>query len=72
MFVVSFFENRQLILSQLTRSVPAVGENVTIKGRKGKVLSINSMDSNKIHVHITLEKINNKKLVIDNSKKKKR
>jgi hypothetical protein len=73
MFVVYFFENKNLLLSQLLKTVPSVGEDLTIKGRKGKVTSVNSFDENKIHVQVIIETVNkNKQLIVDNSKKKKK
>lgn len=72
MFVVYFFENKNLLLSQLRKNVPSIGENISIKGRKGIVSSVNSIDDKKIHVQIILENVKKNKLfVIDNSKKKK-
>jgi hypothetical protein len=73
MFVVYFFENKNLLLNQLLSNVPSVGDALTIKGRKGKVSSVNSIDEKKIHVQIIFEVVNKSKVVIvDNSKKKKR
>jgi hypothetical protein len=73
MFVVNFFENKNHLLSQLLRRVPAVGEDLTIKGRKGKVSSVNNIDEKNIHVEVVLEVVNkNKAALVDNSKKKKR
>ncbi|HYK73493.1 MAG TPA: hypothetical protein VEV44_10325 [Pseudoneobacillus sp.] len=72
MFVVYFFENKNLLLNQLLKRVPSEGEDLTIKGRKAKVLSVNSMEENKIYVQVSLESISKNKLIIDNSKKKKR
>jgi hypothetical protein len=72
MFVVHFYENKNLLLSQLLKRLPSVGEDLTIKGRKGKVSSVNGMDEKNFHVHIILENVNKNKLIVDNSKKKKR
>ncbi len=72
MFVVHFFENKNLLLSQFLKSVPTVGENLSIKGRKGKVSIVNSMDEKSFHVQVILETINKSKLILDNSKIKKR
>jgi hypothetical protein len=73
MFDVYFFENKNLLLSQVRKLVPAEGEDIKIKGRKGKVLNVTSVDEKKIHVHVSLETISkSSKLVVDNSKKKKR
>ncbi|MFZ3591135.1 hypothetical protein ACOI1C_18270 [Bacillus sp. DJP31] len=73
MFGVHFFENKNLLLVQLRKHVPSVGEDLTIKGRKGKVTSVTSINEKKIHVHVTLDNvIKNTKLIVDDSKKKKR
>jgi hypothetical protein len=73
MFVVKFFENRNLLLTQLLKDVPIEGETVTIKGKKGTVSSINNEDETTINVQLNIEKVSKAKLVaIDNSKKKKR
>jgi hypothetical protein len=72
MFNVNFFEDKNLLLSQLLKSVPSAGEDLKIKGRKGKVISVNNMDEKKVHVQVILENVNKNKLIEDNSKKKKR
>lgn len=72
MFAVHFFENKNQLLTQLLRRVPSVGEDLTIKGRKGKVSSVTSIDEKNIHVQIILETVKSNKLIVDNSKKKKR
>jgi len=73
MFTVHFFENKNLLLSQWLSRVPAVGEDLKIKGRKAKVLSIDAIDEKTRHVQVVLEKVNKKAAtLIDNSKKKKR
>ncbi|MBU8878889.1 hypothetical protein BGM26_07810 [Bacillus sp. FJAT-29790] len=72
MIAVHFFENKILLLSQLLNRVPSAGDDLTIKGRKGKVSSVKSMDEKNIHVQVIFEIINNKnKPVVDHSKKKK-
>ncbi|WML48371.1 hypothetical protein RCG23_24550 [Neobacillus sp. PS3-34] len=72
MFVVYFLENKNILLSQLRKSVPSVGEELKIKGRKGKVSSVTSIDDRNIHVQVVLETVNKNTLIVDNSKKKKR
>lgn len=72
MFAVHFFQNKNLLLTQLLKRVPSVGEHITIKGRKGVVSSVASMDEKNIHVQIILENITKKPLIVDHSKKKKR
>jgi hypothetical protein len=72
MFVVHFFDNKKLLLNQLLKRIPSVGEDLTIKGRKGKVSSVASIDEKNYHVQVLLETVNKNKLIVDNSKKKKR
>ena len=72
MFAVHFIENNNVLLTQLLNRVPAEGEELKIKGRKAKVASIKNIDELNIHVLVSLEVVNKKNLVVDNSKKKKR
>lgn len=72
MFAVYFFENKNVLLNQLLKRVPSVGEDIKIKGRKGKVASVKSMDEKIFHVQVIFEIVNKNKLIVDNSKKKKR
>ncbi|MCR2823549.1 hypothetical protein [Lederbergia panacisoli] len=72
MFAVYFFENKNVLLNQLLKRVPSVGEDIIIKGRKGKVLSVDSIDERKVHVQVALENVSKKKLIDDLSKKKKK
>jgi len=72
MFVISFIENRTILLCQFLKQAPSVGDAITIKGRKGKVVHVENMDKNHIHVQVELKTIDKKKVAIDDSKKKKR
>jgi hypothetical protein len=72
MFVVYFYENKIQLLNQLRNHVPSVGENLTIKGRKGKITSVSPIDEKHIHVQVDLEKVNKSKLIAEDPKKKKR
>jgi hypothetical protein len=72
MHVVYFFENRNLLLSQLLRQIPSEGEVVKIKGRKAKVSSVKNVDEKSVHVQVILETVNKNKVLVDDSKKKKR
>ncbi|AGK53565.1 hypothetical protein [Bacillus sp. 1NLA3E] len=72
MFVVYFLENKNLLLSQFLRNVPALNEELKIKGRKGKVSSVNHIDEKIVHVQVILEEVKKHNLIVDNSKKKKR
>ncbi len=73
MFTVHFIENKNILLSQLLQNVPTVGQDLKIKGRKAKVLSVDTIDEKTIHVKVIQEEVKKKQqLVLDNSKKKKR
>ncbi|WP_223701823.1 hypothetical protein [Sutcliffiella deserti] len=72
MFVVQYFENRKLLLNQLRNTLPAEGEELTIKGRKGKVVRVLNVDERNVHVEFVTEKVIKTKLTVDHSKKKKR
>jgi hypothetical protein len=72
MYAVSFFEKKNLLLSQLLRRVPVEGENLTIKGRKGKVAAVSTEDGRKFQVQLVLEAVQKKQAFVDPSKKKKR
>ena len=71
MFAVHFFDHKNNLLNQLLRNIPVVGEKLSIKGRKGTVLSVINLDENKIHVQVSLETVNKNKFMVNNSKKKK-
>jgi hypothetical protein len=70
MVLVHFFENKTIVLSQLLANIPAVNENIKIKGKKGKVLSVNRIDESLIHVHIVFEKVTKNQPAIKEVKKK--
>ncbi|KKI90398.1 preprotein translocase subunit SecA [Bacillus sp. SA1-12] len=72
MFTVYFFENKNLLLSQLLRSVPSDGEELKIKGRKGKVVNVSQINENLYHVQLQLEIVNKNKVSLEQLKKKKR
>jgi glycine cleavage system H lipoate-binding protein len=72
MFAVHFIEKNNVLLTQLLNRVPTEGEELKIKGRKAKVESVKNIDDLNIHVQVTIEVVNKNKLVVDNSKKKKR
>ncbi|MEH7121722.1 hypothetical protein V7122_12645 [Bacillus sp. JJ1532] len=72
MFAVHFFENKNKLLCQLLKRVPTEGEELHIKGRKGKIVSVKNVDEKNINVQIILETVKKNKPVVDNSKKKKR
>ncbi|KOY80578.1 hypothetical protein I6G82_09075 [Lysinibacillus macroides] len=70
MFVTHFYENKTSILSQLLVKLPAVEEDIRIKGRKAKVLEVLQVDNNNFHVKVVFEKIPKKQPLKDLGKKK--
>jgi hypothetical protein len=72
MFNVHFFDNKNLLLNQARNNVPAVGEVLTIKGRKGKVTSITKVDEIKVYIEMELDNLIKNKQVTNDSKEKKR
>lgn len=73
MFAVHFYENNIIVLTQALRNIPAVDEDLKIKGRKCKVLDVSYNDNNHVHVQIEFEKIVEKsKVAAELGKKKKR
>ncbi|MGV3464195.1 MAG: hypothetical protein ACO1OT_02755 [Heyndrickxia sp.] len=73
MMLVHFLDNKTVVLSQLRKNIPVVDENIKIKGRKGKVLSVKEIDEKQIHVQVLFDQvIKSQSLAKDNSKKKKR
>lgn len=72
MFVVSYYENKNLLLTQLRSTIPSIGENIRIKGKNGTITNISHDDLKNVQVFIALEKIIKNKVMVDSSKKKKR
>jgi hypothetical protein len=72
MYIVYFLENKNVLLNQLRKTVPAEGEALTIKGRKGKVTSVTNVDEKTIYVQMVMDAVNKNKPAADFSKKKKR
>lgn len=73
MMAVQFFENKSLVLSQLVKHIPSVDENIKIKGRKGKIISVKMVEDNLYQVQVVFEQVvKNQPIAKDNSKKKKR
>ena len=72
MVVIHFIHNNNVVLTQLLQQVPSVDENIKIKGRKGKVVSVKEIEENKFQVQVTLEEIIKKQLTLLDNKKKRR
>lgn len=58
MYTVHFLDGKNIVLSQLLRQLPKVGDDLRIKGRQGKVLEIiyNNEKSVNVNVHFEVKK----------------
>lgn len=72
MTVVHFVENNSIVLTQFLNHIPSVDENIKIKGRKGKVLSVKELEENLIYVHVIFEEVKKNQPILKDTKKKKR
>lgn len=72
MVTIHFFENSTNVLTQLRQEIPNIDQQVKIKGRKGKVLSINQVKDHVYQVNIEFEKIVIKAAVAADNKKRRR
>ncbi|MFJ7975677.1 hypothetical protein JNUCC23_11435 [Peribacillus sp. JNUCC 23] len=72
MVTIHFFENNSIVLSQLLKHIPSVDEDIKIKGRKGKVLSVKKIEENIVHVHVIFEQVKKNQPISKDTKKKKR
>lgn len=72
MFAVHFMEKNIIVLTQVLRVIPAVDEQLKIKGRKGKIISVQETEENGIRVQVEFEKVvdKNKTSIKDLGKKK--
>ena len=73
MAVVHFYENKTVVLTQLLKNIPSIDESIKVKGRKGKVISVQQDDQNHINVQVIFEQMTkNQKLPLDDNKKKRK
>ncbi|MCM3745225.1 hypothetical protein M3193_13885 [Sporosarcina luteola] len=73
MYAIHFYENKNYVLNQVLRNIPSIDDNVTLKGRKGKVLSVEEIKENVYYVFVEFEKVvDKKKLAAEELAKKKR
>ncbi|PIC63644.1 hypothetical protein CSV79_10920 [Sporosarcina sp. P13] len=56
MYAIHYFENNIELLNIASRKIPAVDESVRIKGRNGKVISVEKVRETKYFVVIEFEK----------------
>jgi hypothetical protein len=71
MVLVHFLEDKTVVLSQLLNNLPSVDENIRIKGKKGKVLSVKKINETLIHVYVVFEKVTKNQPIAKEVKKKK-
>ena len=73
MFAVHFIEKKTIILTQVLRSIPSIDDLLKIKGRKGKVVSVQETTEKNIHVQVEFEKgVDKNKISIKDLGKNKR
>lgn len=72
MVTVHFIENNNTVLSQLLKNIPSVNDNIKIKGRKGRVLSVKQMEDTIFHVHVIFDPVVKTQPILKETKKKKR
>jgi hypothetical protein len=72
MIAVHFFDNKNLLLTQLRERVPDEGEDLKIKGRKCKVTKIIPIQENIVHVQVFLEPVKQRKSPVAETQKKRR
>ncbi|MBS4207021.1 hypothetical protein [Bacillus sp. FJAT-50079] len=70
MRIVHFKENKNTLLVQLRKDVPSVGEEIKVKGRKGKVIGVQNFDEKNFYVQVIFESKNKNKLPFDPKKKR--
>ncbi|PIC57447.1 hypothetical protein CSV80_09210 [Sporosarcina sp. P12(2017)] len=56
MYAIHYFENKIEVLNVASRIIPAVDESVRIKGRNGKVISVEKIGETKYFVVVEFEK----------------
>lgn len=72
MVTVHFIENKTTVLSQLLNNIPSVDDNIKIKGRKGKVLSVKQIEETIFQVHVKFDPVIKNQPILKDTKKKKR
>ncbi|KQL41120.1 MULTISPECIES: hypothetical protein [Bacillaceae] len=72
MIVVHYIEKNVELLNQLLKNVPSEGDTISIKGRKGKVLSVNQINDKHVHVIVELEVIKKVQVLAKDDKKRRR
>ncbi|KGR77442.1 hypothetical protein [Ureibacillus sinduriensis] len=72
MFAVHFFDKNTLFISKLLNEVPALGSEIKLKGRKGRITEVSELEENKFRVQVEFEAIKKQPLVSAIDKKKRK
>lgn len=72
MVTVHYFENSTNVLTQLRQEIPDVDQEIKIKGRKGKILSVNQVKEDVYQANVEFEKIVKKAALAVDPKKRRR
>lgn len=72
MVTIHFFENSTNVLTQLRQEIPNVDQEIKIKGRKGKILSVNQVKEDVYQANVEFEKIVKKAALAVDPKKRRR
>ncbi|ARD47793.1 hypothetical protein [Sporosarcina sp. P33] len=57
MYAIHYFEDKVEVLNVASRIIPAADESVRIKGRNGKIVSVEKVGETKYFVVVEFEKI---------------
>ncbi|OCA85767.1 hypothetical protein A8F94_12910 [Bacillus sp. FJAT-27225] len=72
MVVVHFYDNKNVVLTQYLNQVPAEGSDIRIKGRSGKVTSVQTDDNRIYNVQVEFQAIVKKQVAALAQNKKRR
>lgn len=73
MYAIHYFDNKVELLNVASRIIPSVDDSVRIKGRNGKVISVQKIGETKYFVVVEFEKkVDIRKEKLKNSRMKKK
>lgn len=72
MVTIHFFENSANVLTQLRQEIPNVDQEIKIKGRKGKILTVTQVKKDVYQANVEFEKIVKKAALAVDPKKRRR
>ncbi|MER2060093.1 MAG: hypothetical protein ABTA16_14840 [Niallia sp.] len=72
MVTIHFFENSTNVLTQLRQEIPNVDQEIKIKGRKGKILTVTQLKKDVYQANVEFEKIVKKAALAVDPKKRRR